>query len=333
MQLFKKLLAAAALATVGLCSHAQDVVALLPYSALYVFGDSLSDGGNNAAVIGLNASQPITNTYVPTQPYGLGAYTNSRVWVNSFANSLGLPAAAGPSLLGGGGGNYAYGGARTTTDGVPFPPSAKTALNGFLASPIGVTSSALYVIAVGGNDVRDVLAAGAAPALVASAAAAYASGVGDMVDALQARGAAHIIVWDAPNVGKAPAVLALGIPTSIGATSISSAFNAALTTRLTGEAGVSVFDVFGTFNTIIASPGAYGLTNVVDACGGVLGCDPSKYLFWDGIHPTSAGHALVASAMLSLAISAVPEPGSVLMMAAGLVLLVVVTRRRLPARL
>ena len=333
MQLFKKLLATTALATVGLCSHAQDITVLLPYSALYVFGDSLSDGGNNAAVIGLNASQPITNTYVPTQPYGLGAYTNSRVWVNSFAGSLGLPAAAGPSLLGGGGGNYAYGGARTATDGAGLPPSANTALNGFLASPLGVTSSALYVIAVGGNDVRDVLAAGAAPPLVASAAAAYANAVGNMVDALQARGAAHIIIWDAPNVGKAPAVLALGTATSIGATSISSAFNAALTTRLTGETGVSVFDVFGTFNTIIGSPAAYGLTNVVDACGGVLGCDPSKYLFWDGIHPTSGGHALVASAMLTLALAtAVPEPGSVLMMAAGLVLLVVVTRRRLPAR-
>ena len=115
------------------------------------------------------------------------------------------------------------------------------------------------------------------------------------------------------------------------ATSISSAFNSALTTRLTGEAGVSIFDIFGTFNTIVASPAAYGLTNVVDACGGVVGCDPSKYLFWDGIHPTSAGQALIASAMLTAAIAAVPEPGSLLMMAAG-VLMLVLARRRGSAR-
>ena len=332
MQSFKKLLAAAALASVGLCSHAQDVAVGPLYSALYVFGDSLSDGGNNAAVIGLNASQPITNIYIPSQPYGLGAYTNARVWVNSFATSLGLPGAASPSL--GGGGNYAYGGARTSTDGVPFPPSANTVLNGFLASPIGVTSSALYVIAVGGNDVRDVGGAiqnGASLSIIGPAAAAYATAVGNMVDALQARGAAHIIVWDAPNVGKAPAVLASGALASGLATSISSAFNSALTTRLTGEAGVSIFDIFGTFNTIVASPAAYGLTNVVDACGGVVGCDPSKYLFWDGIHPTSAGQALIASAMLTAAIAAVPEPGSLLMMAAG-VLMLVLARRRGSAR-
>jgi outer membrane lipase/esterase len=40
-----------------------------PYNSLVVFGDSLSDDGNNGLTIGTQAGQLITNTYVPTFPY------------------------------------------------------------------------------------------------------------------------------------------------------------------------------------------------------------------------------------------------------------------------
>ena len=54
------------------------------YSSLVVFGDSLSDGGNNSAVIGANGGQTIEgNTYVPTQPYGSGVYSNGPVWAST----------------------------------------------------------------------------------------------------------------------------------------------------------------------------------------------------------------------------------------------------------
>ena len=52
-------------------------------------------------------------------------------------------------------------------------------------------------------------------------------------------------------------------------------------------------------------------------------CDPSKYLFWDGIHPTSAGHALLAAGMLAV----VPEPSSMLMLAVGICALLAWRRR------
>ncbi|MBC7942572.1 MAG: SGNH/GDSL hydrolase family protein [Chitinophagaceae bacterium] len=328
MQRFIQALAASAVVAALLPGSAHAGTTVTPFSALYVFGDSLSDSGNNALVLGANGAQPIPdNSYVPVQPYGLNAYTNGLVWVNSFAAGIGLPAAAMPSLAGGG--DYAYGGARTAVDGVPFPPSANTVLNGFLASPIGVSPSALYVIAVGGNDILEVgtaIAAGAPLSTINTAAAAYASAIGSMVDALQARGAANIVVWDAPNVGKAPAVLAQGALASIVATNIASAFNLALTVELAGEPGVTVFDVFGAVDTIVANPGAFGLTNVTDACGAVPGCDPSQYLFWDGIHPTSAGHALLASGMLAAV--AVPEPAGWLMFVFGGLLLGLMRRRQ-----
>jgi outer membrane lipase/esterase len=53
---------------------------------------------------------------------------------------------------------------------------------------------------------------------------------------------------------------------------------------------------------IVADPAAVGLTNVDEAClkfGVVTNpfCrTPNQYLFWDGIHPTRAGHTIVAKA-------------------------------------
>lgn len=306
-------LATAALAAGTLASPAHAA-----FTGLTIFGDSLSDSGNNALVIGANGGQVITgNTYIPTQPYAFSAYTNQFTWVNSFAAGLGLPTGAVPSLAGGS--NFAFGGARTSVNGSVgnFPPSATTQLNQFLGTPGTLPASALFVIAIGGNDVRAAAEAAAADpfnaiSIITAGAASFAAGVGNMVDALQARGAQNIVVWSAPNVGRSP--FAIATNTVASATFVSNTFNSALNIRLTGESGVIPFNVSALIDTVASNPGTYGLTNVSDACGAVTGCNPSQYLFWDAIHPTSAGHALLANAMLA----AVPEPSAVLLMVAGL---------------
>lgn len=324
--------AVAAAAAASLPAHAA-------YSGLVIFGDSLSDSGNNYVAISSapppgTPIPPITpnaaianNGFIPSLPY-VGApipvYSNGPVWATSFAAALGLSAT--PSLLGGT--NFAFGGAVTGgTAGFPF--SLTDQVGQFLGATGGLApANYLYVVAGGGNDARAALAAigGGANAFTTIGATSfeYASNIGNIVDDLQAAGAKNIVVWNTPNLGTAPAVLAQGAQAAALATGVAEAMNGALGARLAGEAGVQTFDLFGSVAGIIANPGAYGLTNVKDAC--LLGaCDADSYLFWDGIHPTARGHEILAQAMYA---QVVPEPETYLLFALGLSALVWRTRKR-----
>ena len=129
-----------------------------------------------------------------------------------------------PSHLGGT--NYAYGGATQDLTNNPFPYSLLTQANQYLASNTA-SANTLYVIAGGGNDARAVLAGNAGGG---SDDAGYAANVGAIVDELQAAGAQHIVVWNTPNLGLAPAVAAAG-GAALGA-SARGGYEPALATRL-----------------------------------------------------------------------------------------------------
>jgi len=302
------------------------------YSGLYVFGDSLSDPGNLAAAIGADPAQVIGgNGYIPDRPYASLQFSNADVWARTYATAIGLGPFGGP--FGVGGGNFAFGGARVTADGPGLPPSLTTQATVFFLGARGGAAppDALYVIEGGGNDARDTLAAAAVSgdpsSVIGRAALAYATGIGDLVDELQAAGAQHIVVWNVPDLGLAPAVTSLGPVASFLGGAVSRSMNSALSLRLAGESGVALFDVFGTIDSFAASPATFGFVNVTDACGAVVGCDPSTSLFWDGIHPTSAGHALLAQDMFA---ATVAEPADYALLLAGLLTIgrVVHGRRR-----
>ena len=324
------LLAAAALA-VSTLAQAQ---LSPPYSRLYVFGDSLSDSGNNFVASGfLTGPAPSSPTFIPSLPFtpgvagSLPTYSNGPTWVSSFAAGLGLSAYAAPSLIGGG--NYASGGARTT-GGSLFPPALTVQLNSYLGSFAGsVPAGSLYVLAGGGNDARavaDAIAGGADPtAATVAGASSYASTTLGMVNQLKARGATNIIVWNVPDLGKTPAALAGGPASSLGGTQISSTFNSFLSGTLAGS-GVTIFDTFGIIQSVVASPATFGFTNVTQACGFAgNGCNPASALFWDGIHPTAFAQTFIANRML---VTAVPEPATYALFALGVAGLGVAVRRR-----
>jgi outer membrane lipase/esterase len=319
-------LLATALAASSVVAHAEGGV---PFpGGLFIFGDSLSDTGNNLTAFGgVTGPNPSSPTFVPTLPYSSGVYSNGPVWVNSFAAGLGLPGAATPSLLGGS--NYAYGGAKMATVS-GFPPSLQTQLNTFLGGHT-VSPDALYVVAGGGNDVRqaasDVKANPSnAKQIVANASAAFATSVSQMVGALNAAGAQHIVVWNVPDLGRTPSALDGSAAAPFVQSFISKAFNTALTGAIAGQTDVTLFDTFGLITSIANTGSAFGhtFTNTTKACGFAgNGCDPATALFWDGIHPTAYAHEVLGLAMLA----AVPEPSVTWLFMAGLVSLAVWRRR------
>ena len=238
---------------------------------------------------------------------------------------------AGPVLGGVLGANYASGGAATgPLNSGGFPPNLLTQ-TAFYISALGsapAPADSLYVVAGGGKNARDALAeiaGGADPtATITATAVQFAADIGSIVDSLQGKGAVNIAVWNVPNVGLAPAIAANGPTAAQLGTALSQAMNNALTNRLASETGVQIFSMYGLVTAVNANPTAYGLINASDAAGAIPGADLSQYLFWSGINPTAAGHAILAQSMYS---AVVPEPSSCLLVA-GLVLAVVAVRRR-----
>ena len=92
-----------------------------PYNTLVVFGDSLSDNGNNALAGLFDPTQTITgNSYIPSNTYASRVYSNGPVWASDVAAALGVPLV--PSLAGGT--DFAFGGAtpeRRARDRAAFP--------------------------------------------------------------------------------------------------------------------------------------------------------------------------------------------------------------------
>ena len=318
-----------------------------PINGLVIFGDSLSDPGNNAIAMGSTASPPFnvtlrsditSNAFIPTYPYASSLqYSNGNVWAYQFATMLGLSSqVAGPVLGGGLGANYAYGNAATgPVNNSGFPPSLLTQTATYI-SGLGsaqAPADSLYVVAGGGNNARVALAqiaGGADPtATITATALQFATDIGNIVDSLQGKGAVNIAVWDVPNMGLAPAIAANG-PTAVylGST-LAQSMNSALTNRLASETGVQIFGLYGLVTAVNADPSAYGFINASDASGAIPGADPSQYLCWDGIHPTAAGYTVLAQSMYA---AVVPEPSSCLLVIAGLVPALVAVRRRLISR-
>ncbi|MCV2366641.1 SGNH/GDSL hydrolase family protein [Roseateles oligotrophus] len=332
IKLTRGLLSAAILAIGALGTVASLPAHAAPFSSVVIFGDSLSDSGNNYLAGLYNPAQVITgNTYIPSFTYDKGArtfgtYSNGATWATQFTASLGLSAI--PSLAGGT--NYVFGGA--VTSGAGFPYSLTAQVGQFLAAHPAAPSDALYVIEGGGNNLRAAATALSAPGLsfaqqisiISDNASRFATDIGNMVDSLQAAGAHNIIVWNTPNFAATPFAGATGsqyISGLLGAT-----MNSALDYRLSTEAGVKTFDVFGLISTIAANPAAYGLSNISDACGAAINnCDPATALYWDAIHPTAKGHQILADAMMA---AAVPEPSSYLLFAVGLAGMAAWQRRR-----
>jgi outer membrane lipase/esterase len=282
--------AALAALTVAAVGGVASAASAQSYSRLVVFGDSLSDNGNLFAATG-GAS--------PTAPNFQGRFSNGVVFTELLGFNAGR-SAAGASVTGSI--NYAYGGARTDSSG--FPPGMRNQLLAYTGAGGTFRSTDLVSILGGANNIFQGLpAAGASPNPTGAIAPIVSAAAADMtflVNSIAGAGAGTILVGNIPSLGNAPAFR--GTPAAplaeFAGTSFNSALLSGLMTTAAARPGTNIilFDIFKVGAALTANPSAFGLTNVTDACfNGVTVCaTPNTYLFWDGVHPTTAGHQLIA---------------------------------------
>jgi phospholipase/lecithinase/hemolysin len=286
-----------------------------PFSGIVVFGTSLSDPGNAFALAGGTNTPPDYDNdpfLVPSTPYARGGhhFSNGATWVEQLARPMGLAGSAGAAFRGSGSAtNYAVGGARARDFGES--PTLSTQVGAFLQRVGGsAPANALYVVEMGGNDLRDSLLAfvtgGDGGPVIADALTA----IGENIAALYAAGARKFLVWNAPNIGLTPAIAPLGPVVAGLANTLTQTFNAKLETEvltpLSALPGIEIvrLDVYSKVNDVVAAPTAFGLPNVNAACitptSAPFACTNfDEHLFWDGIHPTKAAHAIIAQTAAS----------------------------------
>lgn len=248
--------------------------------------------------------------------------------------------------------NYAQGGARVTNPVGPGNAllGGANATLGQLTVPL-VTQVSNHLTAVGGsfsgNEIVTVMAGGndalinvgiygatvaaanaANPASVpAAAAAAGKTATASMTtagtelatlikDQILAKGAKYVVVVNLPNLAVTPfaAEQEAKLPgTTAVISSMTMAFNTALTTGLAGAGNVAMVDAYTVITDQYNNPATYALSNVKEtacnltspspnALGSSLVCnasntkpgDVSHYLFADTVHPTPYGYQLLA---------------------------------------
>ena len=294
-------------------------------AAVFAFGDSLSDIGNDLALTG--------GAVPPPSRYPAGRFSDDGVWLDHLAAVLGLQAraslagfdpAAEDQLV-----SFAYGGAGSgasnlTPGGFPVP-GLLGQVDEYAAAGVSADADDLFIIWSGSNDYLLGLAA-SPDQPVANIAGA--------VDALRLLGAEQFLVVNLPNLGDAPLSVALGAQDPLNA--LTAAHNAALVAAVSGP-GVDFLDVNSLFAAALADPAAFGFTSGL-AAGPAAGClfppfdcSPVSYagsFYWDELHPSSAAHRLIAEAALD--VIDVPEPATALLLIGALGL--GATARRLPRR-
>lgn len=260
-----------------------------------------------------------------------------------LAADLGLSLS--PSLAGGT--NYALGGERTGTlhfGALEVLPDFGGVLGqaSFVAFFGSLPSSALYVLNGGGNDVRKASElVGTLMSTAGDAILAMSEGAANLaasVAALAAAGATDFVVSNLPDVGRAPAFVGLGSIAAGFATDLVTAFNAALVTEIAASRSANPLlniidlDTFTLTNALLDDPSAFGFSNGTDPCALLgAGCvDPDTYVFWDGIHPTTATHRLSADVTLAaLGLTPVPVPAAIWMFASAIGAVLGWRRRRI----
>ncbi len=248
------------------------------YTALYVFGDSISDTGRNPAPAGTN--------------YYNGRYSNGPLWVEYLSADLGIP--YNPSN------NFAVSGSMTTNlpaqiAGLKGATGLQTALFTLLSSGndfIANTSTGLVNNVIWGDFITNTV-----------------KNLTNAIGELYTNGARNIIVRNLANLAQTPAFIAAETESysNLVAAKVN-LFNQVLYAAETNEmlqySGLRLYlmDDYVGLSNILSAPATYGFTVTMK---GALE-DPSltdksfngpgaNYVFWDAVHPTTKLNALTGT--------------------------------------
>lgn len=281
----------------------------IDFDRIIVFGTSLSDPGNAFALTGQALKPPhseLDAMLIPPSPYVIGGhhFSNGATWIEQFARRIGLNQDVKPAFDGSKNKalNYAVGGARARSDGINInlPDQVATFL-----SVVGYDAprDALYVIDMGANDVRDALTSGS-PAEAEIILATALNSLATQLHTLNYFGANKFLILNVPNLGLLPSIQILDtfFPGAAAlADDLTRTFNFHLDAVVDSLAGaeISRLDVYTELNEIVGDPKRFGLSEGAAPCvaPGVQPStcrNPEQHLFWDGVHPTKAGHAIFA---------------------------------------
>lgn len=301
-----------------------------PFSQFVVFGDGFSDHGNAFLA---------SNRLVPASPPNFeGRLSNGRLWVEQLAERFVLPLTpvlAGGTNYAYIGAKVSEDVTLPPAQGGLLVPSIASQVAAFLATippdppappddnddgddtDNEADPNALYIVSGGSNDLLDLVSATCtgADGMPARCPVAEAEAVANRllvaINELGAEGAVYFLVPNLPPLARTPRGLALDTESQMLLAAYTGAFNNLLDRgleRLELDLGIIALrlDMALVFGGILSNPAASGLTNVSEPClvgdaliGGTPCLDPSTYLFWDTLRPTTAGHNAIANAALT----------------------------------
>ncbi len=266
------------------------------HADLHFFGDSLSEAGNFSIATG--------GALPPAPLYFNGRFSDGPSWADYLAKALDEPTPL-PSLIGGN--NYAFNGARAAGASPYGTPDLVTQVESYLLANNGEADpDDIFVIWAGANDIFFGATSGESN-FVPAAIQAISGAIRDLYQA----GARNIVVLDLPLLGETPFFNSVP-PASSALNSATTAFNSLLSAQLHSlrselrRIRIADVQVSRLFQAVTRSPRLFSLRNVVDSAtlfdpvtglGYALApnVDPSRYLFWDSVHPTTKGHKIIAA--------------------------------------
>jgi phospholipase/lecithinase/hemolysin len=297
------------------------------YSQIVAFGDSLSDAGDTPSEPGnlyeilFQASRGQLLFPPPTLGYYQGRLTNGLMWVEYLAADRRL-ALKDFAVIGATSGTTNIAPLTAQNAGIKLEdfgvdpqqlPGLQQQISQF-AAQLGqdrADPKALHTVWAGANDfsigLREFLAGGQDFSRLAEVALQAVANVGKVIVNLTDLGAQTIVVANLPDLGDTPYNASIGaVP---AARFFSQVFNTGLDLTLSflepylrwtenPRVDLARVDIYSAFKDVLRQPSEYGLTNVTDAwllSDKSVNPNPNQYLFYDGNHPTTAVHRLVAN--------------------------------------